>query len=177
MVSKAAGMRRERHHTHRRHHRGRTRHHSASPYTYSHHHAHVFTPIRVSTRIFAYERARAARRHAPNALSGLGTARDHPWAGPDRLGAGPKLPGAPDTTAPTWAARDRPDQHMALPSTAPPARARPSQRPPPAPPALRERHPHRRDWRRPQQPLLRPCRPPIAVVPALERREQRVRVA
>mgnify|MGYP001467657374 CR=1 FL=1 len=38
-------MRRERYQTHRRHHRGRTRHHSATPHTYSHHHTHVFTPF------------------------------------------------------------------------------------------------------------------------------------
>ena len=166
-------MRRERHHTHRRHHRGRTRHHSASPYTYSHHHAHVFTPNTYSTHTLAHERPRAARRHASDALSGLGTARDDPRAGPDRPGAGPKLPRAPDTTARTWPHGPPRDQHMANPSTAPRARARPSRRPAPAPPALRARHPHRRVQRRSPWPLLWPCRPPIAVVPTLARREQR----
>ena len=62
--------------------------------TYSH-------QIRHSTRIFAHEHPRAAQRHAPDALSGLSTARDDPRAGPDRPGAGPELPGAPDATAPT----------------------------------------------------------------------------
>jgi len=138
--------------------------------TYSH-------QIRHSTRIFAHEHPRAAQRHAPDALSGLGTARDHPRTGPDRPGAGPKLPGAPDTTARTWAARAAQTNTWACPRTAPRARARPPRRPAPAPPALRARPQHRRVRRRSPWPLLRPCRPPRAVVPALERREQRVRVA
>ena len=39
-------MRRERHHTPRMYHRRRTRHHSATPSAYSHHHAHVIHTIR-----------------------------------------------------------------------------------------------------------------------------------
>ena len=38
-------MWREWYQRHRRHHRGRTRHHCATPYTYSHRRTHVFTPF------------------------------------------------------------------------------------------------------------------------------------
>ena len=105
--------------------------------TYSH-------QIRHSTRIFAHEHPRAAQRHAPDALSGLSTARDDPRAGPDRPGAGAELPGVPDTAARTWAARAAPYQHMGVPekrasgprATAPPAGASASSAPstPPTPP-------------------------------------------
>ena len=119
-------MRRERYQTHRRHHRGRTRHHSATPHTYSHHHTHVFTPFFFAHAHSARERPREARRHAPDALSGLGTAKDHTRAEPDRPGAGPELPGAPDATAPTWAARARPGPVWKCPSTRfAPSRGRP----------------------------------------------------
>ena len=175
---KVAGMRREWYQRHRRHHRGRTRHHCATPYTYSHRRTHVFTPFFFHTSVAAHsarERSREARRHAPDALSGLGTAKDHPRAGPDRPGAGPELPGAPDATAPTWAARARPGPRMEVPEHALCALARPSHRPPPAPGAPRARRPHRRVRRRSSRPRPWPYRPPRAVVPALERREQRVR--
>ena len=43
----------------RRHHRGRTRHHSATPHTYSHHHTHVFMHLFFRTRPF---RTRATTR-------------------------------------------------------------------------------------------------------------------
>ena len=168
-------MRRERYQTHRRHHRGRTRHHSATPHTYSHHHTHVFTPFFFAHAHSARERPREARRHAPDALSGLGTAKDHTRAEPDRPGAGPELPGAPDATAPTWAARARPVARMEVPEHALCALARPSHRPPPAPGAPRARRPHRRGRRRPPRPRPWPCRPPRAVVPASTGRSQMVR--
>ena len=117
-------------HTPQIHHRGRTRHHSASPYTYSHHHAHVFTPIRVSTRIFAYMSAHE-RHGGTRPTPSLASAQPGTTPGPgptDRAPArsSPGLPTPPHPLGPPGAARTN-TWHVRAPRLGP-ARGRPGGR-------------------------------------------------
>ena len=147
-----------------------TRIHTTTP-TYSHHTTAFFshTPV---------PHASDHERHGdtpPTPSSASAQPGTTPGPGPTDRAPAESSPGLPTPPHPLGPHGPPRDQHMANPSTAPRARARPPRRPPPAPPALRAHHPHRRVRRRHRRPLPWPCGPPRAVVPARERREQRVR--